>query len=66
MKKSHYITFYILIVSFVQISHAQVASYPFTGNANDISGNNHNGIVNGAVLSVDRNGNPPVLTLLMD
>lgn len=58
MKKSLYIISFFLIGSFVQISHAQVASYPFTGNANDISGNNHNGVVNGAVLSVDRNGNP--------
>ena len=31
--------------------------YPFTGNANDLSGNNNNGIVNGATLTTDRFGN---------
>jgi hypothetical protein len=34
-----------------------VAYYPFTGNANDISGNGNNGTVNNAVLTVDRLGN---------
>jgi uncharacterized protein (TIGR02145 family) len=33
-----------------------VAYYPFNGNANDESGNDHHGIVNGATLSEDRNG----------
>ncbi len=32
--------------------------YPFTGNANDFSGNNNNGIVNGPVLTEDHNGSP--------
>ena len=27
------------------------------GNASDISGNGHHGVVNGATLSTDRNGN---------
>jgi hypothetical protein len=31
--------------------------YPFTGNANDLSGNNNNGTVNGATLTTDRFGN---------
>jgi hypothetical protein len=31
--------------------------WPFTGNANDMSGNGNNGIVNGATLTTDRNGN---------
>lgn len=31
--------------------------FPFNGNANDQSGNNYNGIVNGATLTSDRNGN---------
>jgi hypothetical protein len=31
--------------------------WPFNGNANDQSGNNYNGIVNGATLTSDRNGN---------
>ena len=34
-----------------------VAYYPFNGNANDMSGNGHNGIVTNASLSVDRFGN---------
>ena len=33
-----------------------VAYYPFNGNANDESGNDHHGTVNGATLSEDRNG----------
>ncbi|MHA2101440.1 MAG: LamG domain-containing protein, partial [Candidatus Kariarchaeaceae archaeon] len=35
-----------------------IAYYPFNGNANDESGNNHNGTVYEAVLSPDRFGNP--------
>jgi hypothetical protein len=34
-----------------------LAYYPFNGNANDESGNGHNGTVNEAILSADRNGN---------
>jgi len=34
-----------------------MASYPFTGNANDASGNNNNGTINGATLTTDRFGN---------
>ena len=34
-----------------------VAHYTFDGNANDISGNNNNGTVNGATLVADRFGN---------
>lgn len=34
-----------------------VAFYPFNGNANDESGNLHNGTVQGASLATDRNGN---------
>jgi Tol biopolymer transport system component len=34
-----------------------VAYYPFNGNANDESGNGHDGINNGAVLTTDRFGN---------
>ena len=33
-----------------------VAYYPFNGNANDESGNDHNGTVQGATLSTDRHG----------
>lgn len=35
-----------------------VASYPFNGNANDESGNGHDGTVHGAVLATDRFGVP--------
>lgn len=34
-----------------------VAHYPFNGNANDESGNGHDGTVNGATLTADRFGN---------
>jgi hypothetical protein len=33
-----------------------VGWWPFTGNANDLSGNGNNGVVTGAALSTDRNG----------
>jgi hypothetical protein len=51
----------IAMVASVQRTHAQgtlVASYPFEGNANDGSGNNHHGTVYGATLATDRFGNP--------
>ena len=35
-----------------------VAFYPFRGNANDASGNHHDGTVTGAVYTADRFGNP--------
>jgi hypothetical protein len=35
-----------------------VARYTFTGNANDVSGDGHNGTVYGATLTADRFGNP--------
>jgi len=35
-----------------------VAYYPFNGNANDASGNGHNGTINNASLTTDRFGNP--------
>ena len=34
-----------------------VGYWPFSGNANDLSGNNNNGTVNGATLTTDRFGN---------
>jgi len=34
-----------------------IAWFPFNGNANDASGNGHNGIVKGATLTTDRFGN---------
>ena len=39
------------------ITTGLVARYPFNGNANDVSGNGHDGTVNGATLSTDRFGN---------
>jgi len=57
--------FFLLLLSFVFIvNHAQVPTeglvghWPFNGNANDESGNGNHGVVNGAVLTYDRNGNP--------
>ncbi len=56
-----------LTVNFFVNANAQVPSYiptngligywPFTGNANDLSGNGNNGVVNGATLTSDRFGN---------
>ena len=40
----------------VNLTNGLVAYYPFTGNANDSSGNGNNGTVTGATLSSDRNG----------
>ena len=39
------------------LNNGLVAYYPFNGNANDESGNGHDGIVNGATLTTDRFGN---------
>src|SRR5579862_7873648 len=38
------------------LTNGLVAYYPFSENANDASGNSHNGTVNGAVLTTDRFG----------
>ena len=38
------------------LQNGLVAYYPFNGNANDESGNGHNGLVNGASLTSDRLG----------
>ena len=46
------------INAFAQIpTNGLIGYYPFTGNANDLSGNNNNGTVTGAVLTTDRFGN---------
>ncbi len=57
----------LLISAISQMLNAQIPSYipkdslvgwwPFNGNANDESGNGHNGTVNGATLTSDRTGN---------
>ncbi|HTQ50900.1 MAG TPA: LamG domain-containing protein [Candidatus Acidoferrales bacterium] len=38
------------------VTNGLVAYYPFNGDANDASGNGDNGTVNGAILTMDRNG----------
>jgi hypothetical protein len=45
------------LYSQVNLDSGLVAYYPFTGNADDSSGNNNHGIVMGAILSTDRFGN---------
>ena len=45
--------------SFAQVpTNGLVGYYPFNGNAEDLSINGNNGVVNGAVLTEDRFGNP--------
>jgi len=46
------------LISFGQnsLQNGLVAWYPFDGNASDMSGNGNHGTVNGASLSMDRNG----------
>jgi len=46
-----------LSVTPTSLSNGLVAFYPFTGNANDSSGNGNDGIINGAILTSDRLGN---------
>ncbi|HCS19770.1 MAG TPA: hypothetical protein DIW47_04260 [Bacteroidetes bacterium] len=59
MKK---ITVFFCTLFFGSLLYAQIptngliAYYPFTGNANDSSGNSNNGTVNGAILTTDRFG----------
>jgi len=43
--------------SAVPITNGLVAGYEFNGNANDVSGNGNDGVVNGALLTTDRFGN---------
>jgi hypothetical protein len=67
MKKKNLLLPAIAIFGLATITNAQVPSYvptnglvgwwPFSGNANDESGNNYNGTVNGATLTTDRFGN---------
>ena len=59
-------TFFALTVAFgisfssnaQNLSAGLMAHYPFDGNANDYSGNNNNGTLNGPVSVADRFGNP--------
>jgi Concanavalin A-like lectin/glucanases superfamily/CARDB/Bacterial TSP3 repeat len=43
---------------YADLSAGLVAYYPFNGNANDASGNGHDGVVYGATLDTDRFGQP--------
>ena len=62
MKKYLFISMFFLLTALisckedVNISKGLVAYYPFDGDAKDYSGNNNNGVVNGAVLTTDRFG----------
>jgi len=54
----------VALIGAQNIMNAQISlgtgvalSYPFTGNANDASGNGHHGVVTGATLTTDRFGN---------
>ena len=55
-----FISFLIFFSSnaFCDLSNGLVAYYPFSGNANDESGNGNDGVVNGATLTYDRFGVP--------
>ena len=46
----------ILLTAQVNLNDSLIAFYPFNGNANDLSGNDHNGTVHGATLTNDRFG----------
>ncbi len=46
----------ILVKNFDPVPGNLVAHYPFSGNANDVSGNNLHGQANGAILTTDKNG----------
>ncbi|MFN0213159.1 MAG: LamG-like jellyroll fold domain-containing protein [Saprospiraceae bacterium] len=46
----------ILVKNFVVMPGDLVAHYPFSGNANDVSGNQLHGQANGAILTTDQNG----------
>lgn len=52
-------TVYSIEISFttLDITTGLVAYYPFNGNANDESGNGHNGTINGTTLAADKSGN---------
>ncbi|QNA46267.1 LamG-like jellyroll fold domain-containing protein [Lacibacter sediminis] len=45
------------VFSQVNLTQGLIAHYPFSGNANDVSGNNINGTLNNTTITTDRNGN---------
>ena len=60
MKKILFACFLFSYTSFgqVNLNVGLRAYYPFSGNANDVSGNNNNPAFNNAALTADRAGNP--------
>jgi hypothetical protein len=50
-------TWSVLNTTPINLNDSLVAYYPFSGNANDSSGNGNNGIVTNALLTTDRFGN---------
>jgi hypothetical protein len=62
MKNLYFLFFFSFFLTSINaqidLENGLVAYYPFDGNANDASGNGHDGIVNGATLSDDQFGNP--------
>jgi hypothetical protein len=48
---------FVRTIAQVNLQNGLVAYYSFNGNSIDESGNNYNGVVNGAVLTTDRYGN---------
>lgn len=48
---------FVMLTGCGDINAGLVAHYPFNGDANDRSGNNYEGVVNGATLTQDRFGN---------
>ena len=50
------LSFGFLASASADVTRNLIAYYPFSGNARDMSGNGHNGTVNGAVLTEDRYG----------
>jgi len=48
----------IYSTAIAELNNGLVAFYPFNGNADDESKNGNDGIVNGAILTEDRHGNP--------
>ncbi len=61
MKNIFFSVLFFFTASFVlgqNLDSGLVAYYPFSGNANDATGNGNNGTVFGATLTADRYGNP--------
>jgi len=62
MKRSIFVLAIVAILTatsntFANLIDGLIANYSFSGNANDVSGNDHHGTVYGATLTIDRFGN---------